>query len=424
MNTFRNFLLLIFSLAGLTLSAQETLVSGSVRNSDNLAPMPYVSISFAGSRTGCTSDLNGQFSIMPDTLPVYMIISHIGFETRRIWLENSANDIGLDILLKPEPKMLKEVEIKSGRAPMAFFSDDHYAVLDYVVDNTLVYLLVYRRRTDNSQLICLTDRGDTLAESGNLSFRPTCIYNDCLGYLHVFSRDTAYQVFLNKDTLLFPYKSEIRRFLSSMSDCVASSSDWLYFRKESPDHMIVDFYRISRITKKRENIASAIDAEKMNMLRYNPLDHYFLLMDTLPCTTAEIVEWVWVNKILYKANSSVLKKIGDSLTIFNTADGTLNFYDPDGKYISGLSLPVRQKGPEKWSETIYFDEYTHTPYTIYEKNGRFNLYRIDIRTGQMKYLLTSGHLFPQKVMINNNCLFYMYDNPGTADNKQLFRQKI
>jgi len=404
------------------LEAQKPHLFGNVKNEVTFSSISDANISFTGTKLGCSTNLKGEFSVIIDTLPVYMIVSHLGYETQRIWLENASG--GINILMKPVASLLQEIEIRSQSGPEPFFKDDQYAVLDYEVDNTLVFLLIYRFRLAKSELICKADNGDTIARSGILSFRPVGLFSDCLGYLHVLSADSAYQVYLRKDTLIFPYKADMQKFKSTMSDCVASTEDWLIFRKESKNHQTVDFYRINRKTKVKKYLTSVSDDAKLKMLRHNPFDNYLLLMDTLPNSSAEIAEWVWVNKILYKPNVSVLHKFGDTIAIFNTTIGTLELYDLNGFPISETIMPVQQKGDEKWTKEIYIDAIAHIPYTSFIKNGRFMLYRINLNTGELKRVLATSHIFPQKIRIQNNFIFYLYNIPGAGDNKHLFRQII
>jgi hypothetical protein len=418
----RYYTILFILCLGSALEAQEIKIYGTLQDSETLAGISYANISFPGSKTGCSTNLKGEFSVTPDTIPAYMIVSHLGYETQRIWLENTSG--ALNILMKPVAKMLKEVEIKSMREPVPFFKDDHYAVLDYEVDNTLVYLLIFRFRLAKSELICMADNGDTVARSNQLGFRPTGLFADCLGYIHVISEDSAYQAFLKKDTIIFPHKADIFKFRSTLSNCVASTDDQLFFREESPDHQIVNFFYINRENKQKQYLASVIDEAGLNMLRRNPYDYYLFMMDTLPNTNLEMEEWSLVNNLLYRPNNSVLEKSGDTLAIFNTTDGSFNLYDLNGNLISGSKMPVGNKSGEKWTGEIIVDQITGITYTYFIKNGRFIIYRINLKTGDLTRILVTGHVFPRKLRIHHNCLFYLYDLPGTGDNKHLFKQNL
>jgi hypothetical protein len=330
----------------------------------------------------------------------------------------------MNILLKPVARRLEEVEIKSKNEAIPYFKDDKYTVLDYEAYNTLVYLLIYQYGRARSELICKSDNGDTVAVSGCLPFKPATFFADCLGCLHVLSADSAYQVFVDKDTIIFTYRTEINRFLRTMSDCVASSEEWLYFREESVDRLVINFLRINRNSKALQYLASASDYMNMMYLRKNPGDYYYLAMDTLPATPAEIVQWMWVRKILYRENASVMKKIGDSLILFNTANATINKYDESGKYFAVFTMPVEKLSGEKWQRDIIFDEPAHQPYTTFIRGGKLKVYRIDLSTGKLVYQLTTSHIFPEKIRIDNNYLYYLYNQPGINDTKKVYRQKI
>lgn len=404
------------------LNAQKYSISGKVTDAKTLLPITYANLSFTGTKTGCISDTYGNFSAKIDTLPVYLVISHIGYDTRQVWLEKGMD--GIDILLNPAPSLLKEVEISSSGKPEAFYKDDEYSVLDYIVDNTFVYLLIFRYRLANAELLCKAENGDVLARSGLLPYKPARLFYDCLGYIHVLSADSAYQVYLRKDTLLFPHRASLTKFNATLSDCKVATPDWLYFSKQSLDKLAVSFYGINRKSGMRNELSVVADEYARRMLHRQPYDYYLMTMDTLPCTNAEMVEYSWVRKIQYKPNQSVLEKIGDTLAVFNTSTGGTDLYDQDGSFINHLDFKFIRSTNEKWTGCILADPMTHNIYTTYYRNGLVNLYRINFSDADLSRVYVTDHSFPQRVMICNNYVYYLYDMPGVMDNKKLFRDMI
>jgi hypothetical protein len=413
---------MFFILANLQAHAQEYTIQGKVVDEITHTGLANVNISLIGSTRGGITDHEGYFNVVSDTIPVFLVASHLAFETQRIWIENLSG--GLTILMKPVTKMLNEVEIKAEKGPEPFYKDKHYAVLDYEVENTLVYLLIYRYRLDRSELVCKSIEGDTIAKSAVLSFKPTGLYYDCLGKIHVLSSDSAYQVYLRKDTLILLYKADIRKFRETLTDCLASNKDWFVFREESRDHLTVNFYRIHRRTNMKFYIASLGDPSLNRMLLYNPSDRYCLMTDTIPDSFEAMVEWAWVRNILYKSNASALKKIGDTLVLFNVNDGKVSMYDINGPLLSESSFPLLGKAREKWTKEIYVDECTHSIYTTCLHDGTLILYRYNFDTGQLERVCRSTFIFPQKIRVNQNYLYYLYDSPTVWDNKNLYRQRI
>jgi hypothetical protein len=63
-------------------------------------------------------------------------------------------------------------------------------------------------------------------------------------------------------------------------------------------------------------------------------------------------------------------------------------------------------------------------YTTYLRNGVVTLYGIDLNTGDITRKIALDHLYPQKIQIHSNYVYYLYDDPAQPDNKMLFRQKL
>jgi hypothetical protein len=205
---------------------------GKILDRETRAVITGANITISGTRRGTSSNDNGEFSIIIYNLPVYMTVSHLGYETQRIWLDNPSAPF-ITVLMNPVSRLLPEVEIKAKNEPLPFFKDNKYSVLDYEVDSNRVYMLIYRFRMVNSELLCKSVNGDTIAHSGILPFKPTGLFLDCMHNLHVLSDDSAYQVRRESDHLILYYPAEITRFRSVLADCVTSTDSLLFFRKES-----------------------------------------------------------------------------------------------------------------------------------------------------------------------------------------------
>ncbi len=401
---------------------QNRYFFGKVVDRVTRAPISSANITFTGTNLGSSTNRRGEFSFFIDTIPVYMTVSHLGYETQRIWLDNTSASI--TVMLKLQAQMLQEVEIKAVNEPELFFKDTQYSVLDYEVDSNHVYMLIYRFTRSEAELLCLSILGDTASCSGSLPFRPSELFHDCLGHIHVLSHDTAYQVFRDSSILRLIYPAGIERFRKTLSDCVASAADLLFFRKSNRNQLGVEFYTINRKTNERQHLANANDEKRLKMLRLNPDDNAVMMMSHIPDSRDAFQEYAWVKKILYKPNTSTLHKIDDILCVFNTADYTLELYTLAGEFTSKLKMQVENTHDGRWTTEIYIDDADRKAYTSFLKNGRMTLYRIDLNNGDLKRIASTMHMFPQKIKVHNNFLFYLYDIPGEGDNKHMFRQKL
>jgi hypothetical protein len=408
---------------------------GKVLDKNTKKPVNNVNFSVNNTRVGTVSDGKGEYSFYLDTIPSILTVSHIGYETKKIILDTAS--FKMTLYLVPVVKQLKEVVI-SATPQETIFKDKHYAVLDYEIDSGYIYLLVYRNRFSKSEIICRTPGGDTIARSGLLPFIPFSLEKDCLGYLHVLSDDTAYQLFRKGQEILLIHPVTINKYNEVLSDCVASTQELLFFKRTTDFGLGTEFYTINRKNNSRRWIAQVRDEKKAKMLRRNQEDAWMLMNPSPPGQDQKMAEsraevesanaamdsWYWVKKVVYSPIKSFLYRIGEFICIFNTPNKQMEFYDLEGNYSYKIELKTDDAGEGRWTNDILIDGITLKVFTSYLKNGVVSLYEIDLNTGLLTKILSTFHYFPQKLRISDRYLYYLYDDPISPDNKMLFRQRL
>jgi hypothetical protein len=383
--------------------------------------LPGVNLHIKGTRIGTVTDKTGAFSFFTDSLPSTLIVSHVGFETKSVLLDETS--FRLSLYLKRKVAELQEVEIKADLLEH-FFKDDHYAVLDYDVDSNLVWLLIFRQRVSQSELICKNIYGDTVATSQLFTFKPVNLFRDCLGTLHVLSRDSGFQVFQAGKTIQLIHPVKLKKFEDILKNCVASTNDILYFKKITDHGLNVEYYGVNRKTLMQKTISRVGDEKKLKMKRRNPEDAYFLMSARPPESRDDFVTWNYVHKVLYRPVKAMLYQVGSYMCIFNNPEQQVEFYDHEGNFSYKLSLRIEQVNDGRWTQEITIDKFSEKVYTTFLRNGVCTIYRIDLNSGILIRQLSLVHPFPEKVRINNGWVYYLYDLSAEADNKMLFRQKM
>ncbi len=393
---------------------------GKVLDRQRGSGISNVNFSFTGSKLGAISDKKGEFSFFIDTIPVTMTVSHVGYTTKKVLLDTTS--YSLTLYLEPEIRELKEVEIKAS-VHETFFKDDQFSVKDYEIDSGRVYLLIYRFYFSKAEIVCKNENGDTLAISAQLPFVIKTLLKDCLGYLHVLSHDSVFQLYRKDSVVHLIHPESAEKLEKILTNCVASTEQTLYFKKHIELGTGLEFFGIDRRSKERHRLSTVRDEQKAKMLRRNP-DDLYLMMTGIPDDRDLFVNWNWTHKILYRPIQSALYRIGSYICIFNIPDRQIEFYDMKGAYSYKLALRIDEKIEGRWSDEITVDELTQKAYTTFSRNGIFILYEIDLNTGALKKRLTFFHPYPEKIRIYNEYVYYLYDVPGKDDNKMLFRQKI
>ncbi|TCJ19247.1 TonB-dependent receptor [Flaviaesturariibacter flavus] len=106
-------------LAGVMLSfsvaAQNVTLTGKVQNTSSKENVPAVSITVKNGAQGAYTDDNGNFRLTVNKLPVTLVVSSVGFESREITV-NSAADVA-NINIAPSSMLGQEVVVSATRAP-------------------------------------------------------------------------------------------------------------------------------------------------------------------------------------------------------------------------------------------------------------------------------------------------------------------
>ncbi len=410
-------------LAAIDVEAQEQykFFYGKVIDQATDRTLANVNLFVRGTRTGTVTGKKGDFSFFTDSIPATLVVSHVGYLTKEILLDETS--FSLNIYLLPQVKELAGVEITAIQNEV-FFRDEHYAVRDYEIDSGLVYLLVFRTRLLNAELICMNTNGDTVSQTEVLRFMPNRLFRDCMGYMHLLSNDSGFQVYRAGKGLELVHPVALKKFDDVLKNCVASTSEIFYFQKVVDHGLSVEYYGINRKTLARNTISSVKDEKRLKMLRRNEGDAGLLWMTRPPIGREDFVDWNYIHKIIYRPIKTALYRIGNYICIFNTPDRQMEFYDKEGNYSYKLALQIDGVDDGRWTSEILYDDFTGRVYTMFLKNGVCSLYRVDLNTGALKKVLSMLYPFPQKVRVYQGFVYYLYDIPGSPDNKLLYRQRL
>jgi hypothetical protein len=94
--------------------AQQTVIWGTVTDARSHTPLPYVTVAFANSTKGTSTDNQGKYRLAITGANTQLQISFIGYKTVTRTIESGKSQ-QVDISLSEDTKMLSEVLIKSDK---------------------------------------------------------------------------------------------------------------------------------------------------------------------------------------------------------------------------------------------------------------------------------------------------------------------
>lgn len=144
--------LLVFSAAVQAQTVVYTL-NGTVVDAKTNEPVPFANVALVGRTVGTVSDVNGTFTLKSKQTFDSLIVSSLGFATRKIALDKKSLNQTLTISLTPAGLQLKEVVVKAGENPAFGILR---GVRKYKIDNDRSRLVAYEYSCYNKAEVALS----------------------------------------------------------------------------------------------------------------------------------------------------------------------------------------------------------------------------------------------------------------------------
>ena len=107
---------LVFVIWGPLAVRAQTVIRGVVTNAETEAPIPQATLQVDGTYTGTVTNDEGRYALRVDSLPVTVVVQHIGYETARFRLTD-ATDRRQSVALQPSSVEMDGVVVTGSRNP-------------------------------------------------------------------------------------------------------------------------------------------------------------------------------------------------------------------------------------------------------------------------------------------------------------------
>lgn len=403
-------------LSGISLLGKsQEIISGYVLDSLSLLPLENVSIRLMNTNQGVSTDKEGYFKISIAELPAGISVSHIGYRTKTITV-NEKEAQNIRILLSKETTMLPEVVIGSEKI-QNIISDKRISILDYEFYENNILLLAKSYATFGFQLILINEGGTVLATQ-KIEGKASALIKDCLGFLHLVREHTIDEVSFSGSIPSFNYQRTKSDFNKSLGRCLEIEQNRIYIAQSFYHHQGLIYYSIDRsdpfpIPVK---ITEIINGNIIEMLKD---EQRFSQMGGIPYTGDDRR---FAKEFMFLPIYAPLFKIADSIYIFNHLQSRIESYVNDSMV---KQTPVTYHQDKYWKRKLYPDKARNKIYSFYEKNGVTFFREINIRTGLAeKTFKIPESLFIENIKINNGHVYFIYWNNGKDNFSNLYKMNI
>ncbi|MFH2094473.1 MAG: carboxypeptidase-like regulatory domain-containing protein [Bacteroidota bacterium] len=402
-------LLLIVTFSG----AQTFKIYGYIIDEQTNTPIKNVNIKVNGTQKGCTSDLTGYYSIELSAVCT-LIISHVQYESKEIIITKTVSR-KTDISLTEKIYTIGMVDISQNK-PVNLVAKKLYDVTDYEFCGDLIMLFAYcYKEKVNPWLILMSEDGDTVCRQ-HIPVEGS-LYKDCLGNVHLISRDSAYQIYYDSTEIHLLYPVSPKEFQEAMSPCIAEMNNRFYLKQYYYNNQVLSYFVANPEDSSLHEFRVIADDIGLNMLANR---NRFHSMGGVAPTEADLR---FEQMCFFDPIFAPLVKIKDRICIFNYVDSLIEFYNEKGE--AEREIPICFHNEKYWKEEIYVDEKAGTAYTLFKKNGISTLRKIDLETGILTTKIPiPNFLFIEKVRVFNDSVYFLYRNNSDNDLMKLFRLRI
>ncbi len=354
-----------------------------------------VNIKLMGKNIGTVTMVNGFGSLLVDSFPAKLSISHISYIHREMIINKPFHDT-LKMLLNPKVNTLDEIVVSTESIDCIVPSN--FIVIDFsICDNTIYALGSYTNNLYSYKVLVLNSflEHQNTIELIDINL-PESLFCDCLNNCHVLSKIAAYQI-VNSDSIWETCcEYDINDFHSIMDDCLLKTSNHLIFKHITNDGFSQAYYGIDLSSNEKHYFVQTNDFDKqksmqeeLNFLAKNP--------GALRMEFAVRFE----KEFMFKPRKDALMRFGDTIFHFNFKNGMISYYSElelnkigetriDDKLLSSI-----------WNDDVFFDKANQKSYVVFKDR----LFEINTLTGQI--VPRNAIKYSAKQIINGGYIYYL-----------------
>lgn len=414
---------------------QNYTITGIIRDHETLLPIPGASITKSDGQ-GTISDATGHFSLLINSFPVTLLVSHVSYERAEISLRVDPKK-PLTISINQKISDIPEVQITAKRMRI-LTKDSDFSLLDIACGKDVLWMIGFiRNHPSQGRLWQANFYGDTL--SSLPVGRPEKLFTDPFGNVHLLTADSAYQLFNNQKSIFLLYPAERNGFLESMDDVKATYADKMVYQTYLPfsEGLHTSWISISgekngQLSIVRDSAEEArqtfeyIYGKDMYLYEQARSDHLIIRI--------EAKNMIRFNKMtkdsVYNRNVSVpVFAANDTLYLINLYKDSMNVYDGSGIYAKSHAINFHR-------DSIVFDvsyrniRYLKDPVTkqiflLTRRIASWDLTKLDLTTGKCGRTVPLPD-FPgmTSIQVHGNAVYFLYAEKDFPYYNRLYRYQI
>lgn len=410
------------------------VITGQIIDSATLLPIANAHVVLLSEDKGISTNEEGMFSIELSSFPASLEFQHLNYHSKIEILKSRSKK---DLFIKLTPKIydLSSVTIPSDLDTYNK-NTNNFTLLDYnFINNDILILQRKRSLGGRPDLILLNWNFDTILIKTNLPKSSTSIFKDCLNSYHVITKDSAYQIYINKDTIKLHDPFLLNWFNKMMNSCLFEKDSNLYFELSINNDFGHEIIYINREDKTKKTFLKYFDIDNYLKLT-NDISHisrkYFLHSipnaSTNDCTIINHIHRFDIeNRYLREIDSKPIKNeiliLNDTIVYFNYYNSVIQLFAKTNS--SPLDIAIDYKTNDGWGNYILVDELQNKIYSVVKNKLFYKVFSVNLKKGSLKQVSELSIFKGDNIKINDGYMYYLtFPSTNSGQVRKLTRVKI
>lgn len=324
-----------------------------------------------------------------------------------------------------------EIIITAQKSKQIAYSDEKYYIIDFHIDTSKTILLLTNL---NKYYVYSLDYNMKKQDALRLNFHPTSLYLDCLGSLHIMSRDSMYQLeLINKKLSIFE-RNSITLYKTFFKHCVAEIGSFVILKTLENENQSTVFTILEKGTRNTKELYRVEDSLLISsaMATKQALQNHEYLIDlrmeeidtgTLRRSRDQTEKKDFFEQIVKRPTYHPLFVLTDTIYIFDHLNNISHIFDSSTNRIQ--SKNIHHHKLKNWDEQILMDPNQATFYSVSSTHGAKTLQKLNTLdlTIESNSKITE-HAYPKKIIILDGYAYYTYREYVEDNLNKLFKQNL
>jgi hypothetical protein len=420
---------LLFIISNFSGISQDVRINGIIIDKQTSKPIEDVYVAWEKGQMILTGS-DGAFSINISKFPTKLTFSHLSYGLTEISLSEKPED-PFYVRLDPEPSKIGEIQISGERLRILTQHND-YSIIDFEFDKNYMWMLGYVDNQVNKQRLFLANPyGDTICTIKVR--RAEKLFRDAFENVHLLTRDSAFQLLSQGDSIAFLYSTPRNLFDQTMQGILCGFNNKLVYKDYNPRNFYMRLYYLCEKDHYQHHITILTDtvgqmSEKQDSKR-----------DAI-MTSKEMKNMWRTLRSGYKPGSKIAAMVlppvlmnlftyNDSLFVLNYFKDSLLCYSPDGKFVRAALVDFHKEkrltGIDYKELEFVTDPISNKIYVTERRIAGWALHPFDTMTGKLlPEILLPDFAGMTGIRAYNEAIYFLYHEKLFPYFTRLYRYQL